>query len=228
MGNKNKTSEFWDFVGSILILLFIGACFYGCYKVYRWIIPPDYVKEIEEALVEKDFQQANQLLREMKDNSYYQKSNTILGEVEGGGYPIYVENYNKVFQAEISYLVNDGDQQSSDRLIALVNEYPIESNPAIGTTHDSDIIEGNDKYNAEVGKFNDYCNQILSRAISTKNQYLAEAIVNNFKPTLERKKVDTHFIGNDEYNYQYVYTDKDKANQILKEAILKGSFKSGE
>ena len=228
MGNKNKTSEFWDFVGSILILLFIGACFYGCYKVYRWIIPPDYVKEIEEALVEKDFQQANQLLREMKDNSYYQKSNTILGEVEGGGYPIYVENYNKVFQAEISYLVNDGDQQSSDRLIALVNEYPIESNPAIGTTHDSDIIEGNDKYNAEVGKFNDYCNQILSRAISTKNQYLAEAIVNNFKPTLERKKVDTHFIGNDEYNYQYVYTDKDKANQILKDAILKGSFKSGE
>lgn len=63
MSNKNKTSEFWDFVGSILILLFIGACFYGCYKVYRWIIPTDYVKEIEEALVEKDFQQANQLLR---------------------------------------------------------------------------------------------------------------------------------------------------------------------
>ena len=224
MSNKNKTSEFWDFVGSILILLFIGACFYGCYKVHRWIIPTDYVKEIEEALVEKDFQQANQLLREMKDNSYYQKSNTIFGEVEGGGYPIFVENYNKVFQAEISYLVNEGDQQSSDRLIALVNEYPIVSNPAIGATHDADIIEGNDKYNAEVGKFNDYCNQILSRSISTKNQYLAEAIVNTFKPTLERKKVDTHLFGSDEYDNQYVETDKEKAKKILKEAIKEGKF----
>ena len=146
---------------------------------------------------------------------------TILFDNE---YAVYEATFNKVIQAEISYLVNEGDQQGSDRLIALINEYPIVSTPAIGTTHDSDIIEGNDKYNAEVGKFNDYCNQILSRAISTKNQYLAEAIVNNFKPTLERKKVDTHFLGNDEYDYQYVETDKEKAKKILKEAIKEGKF----
>lgn len=219
MGNKNKTSAFWDIVGSILILLFVGVGFYGCYRFCCWLIPTDYVEEIEEALIKKDFQQANQLLRDMKDDNRY---SDVWGNSKG--YNVYLTTFNKVLQAEISYLVNEGDQQSSDRLIALINEYPIVSNPAIGTTHDSDIIEGNDKYNAEVGKFNDYCNQILSRAISTKNQYLAEAIVNNFKPTLERKKVDTHFLGNDEYDYQYVETDKEKAKKILKEAIKEGKF----
>lgn len=220
MANK-EDDEDWGYCGCLVGLVMFCAM---CYGIYYWLKPTDYVSEIEEALVEKDFQHAHQLLREMKDNSYYQKSNTIFGEVEGDGYPIYVENNNKVFQAEISYLVNEGDQQSSDRLVALINEYPIESKPAIGTTHDSDIIEGNDKYNSEVGKFNDYCNQILSRAISTKNQYLAEAIVNTFKPTLERTKVDTHLFGSDEYNYQYVETDKEKANKILKEAIKEGKF----
>lgn len=224
MGKKNKKSTFGDIVGSILLILlvisFIGACGYGGYRIYRWLIPPDYVAEIESAIAKNDFQQANQLLREMTDNAYYQKS--IFGE--GGGYRMYVESCNKVFQAEISYLLNEGDQQSSDRLISLLNEHSIISNPAIGATHDSDIIEGNDKYNAEVGKFNNYCNQILSRAISAKNKYLAEAIVNNFKPTLERKKIDTHFLGNDEYDYQYVETDKEKAKKILKEAIKEGKF----
>jgi len=140
----------------------------------------------------------------------------------------YFSEYNKVVQAEITYLVNEKDQQASDRLIGLINEYPIDSNPAIGTTHDSDIIEGNDEYNAEVGKFNDYCNQILSRAISSNNQYLAEAIINIFKPTLNRTKVDTHLLGSDEYDYQYVETDKERAKVILKEAIIEGKFKELE
>lgn len=218
--NNKSVSVSWDFVVSLIFILFMGGCCYGC---YRWLKPTDYVSEIEEALVEKDFQQANKLLREMKDNPIYQKDESIFNHKTD--YPVYVECVNKVIQAEISFLINEGDQQSSDRLVALINEYPIESNPAIGTTHDSDIIEGNDKYNAEIGKFNDYCNQILSRAISTKNQYLAEAIINNFKPTLERKKVDTHFFGNDEYDYQYVETDKEKAKTILKEAIKEGNFK---
>ncbi len=215
MGNNNDDSGMWGCI-SCVVLFLLGSC---CYGMYRWLKPTDFIGEIESAIVEKDFQQANQLLRDMKVDSRYR--DTWLNE---DGYSIYVENYNKVFQAEISYLVNEGDQQSSDRLITLVNEYPIVSNPAIGTTHDSDIIEGNDKYNAEVGKFNDYCNQILSRAISMNNKYLAEAIINNFKPTLVRKKVDSHFVGNDEYDYQYVETDKERAKKVLKSAIKEGKF----
>ena len=218
MANKGDDED-WGYCGCLVGLVMFCAM---CYGIYYWLKPTDYVKEIEEALVEKDFQQANQLLREMKDNPVYQKDESIFNHKTD--YPVYVECVNKVIQAEISFLINEGDQQSSDRLVALINEYPIESNPAIGTTHDSDIIEANDRYNAEVGKFNDYCNQILSRAISTKNQYLAEAIVNTFKPTLERKKVDTHFFGNDEYDYKDVYTDKEKAKKILKEAIKNKMF----
>ena len=216
MANK-EDDEDWGYCGCLVGLVMFCAM---CYGIYYWLKPTDYVSEIEEALVEKDFQHAHQLLRGMKDDNRYKKN--LLFDNE---YAVYEATFNKVIQAEISYLVNEGDQQGSDRLVALINEYPIVSNPAIGTTHDSDIIEGNDKYNAEVGKFNDYCNQILSRAISTKNQYLAEAIVNNFKPTLERKKVDTHFFGNDEYDYQFVETDKEKAKTILKEAIKEGNFK---
>ena len=219
MGNNSDDSGWWGCFGALIGLVFFGAI---CYGIYYWLKPTDYVEEIEEALVEKDFQQANQLLREMKNNPIFQKDESIFNHKTD--YPVYVECVNKVIQAEISFLINEGDQQSSDRLVSLINEYPIESNPAIGTTHDSDIIEGNDKYNSEIGKFNDYCYQILSRAISTKNQYLAEAIVNTFKPTLERKKVDTHFFGSDEYDYQYVETDKEKAKKLLKEAIKERKF----
>lgn len=212
MKNLYKQNHFVG-VLSVSLLLFICGILVGCQT--------DYPKEIDRAIDQHDFQQAHLLLKEMKNEPGYKKS--IFGN---DAYPVYVEYVNKVIQAEISFLINERDQQGSDRLVALINEYPIESSPAIGTTHDSDIIEGNDKYNAEVGKFNDYCNQILSRAISTKNQYLAEAIVNNIKPTLERKKVDTHFFGSDEYDYQYVDTDKEKAKIILKEAIKEGKFKN--
>lgn len=194
----------------IYLLMFFCLGLVGC--------KTDYTQEIDSAIQEHDFQKAHDLLRELKSEP------AALWE-RADARKFYFSEFNKVVQAEITYLVNEKDQQASDRLIGLINEYPIDSNPATGTTHDSDIIEGNDKYNAEVGKFNDYCNQILSRAISTKNQYLAEAIVNNFKPTLERKKVDSHFIGNDEYDYQYVEKDKEKAKEILKEAFKEGKFK---
>lgn len=177
----------------------------------------DYTKEIDSAIQEHDFQKAHDILRELKSEP------AALWE-RADARKFYFSEYNKVVQAEITYLVNEKDQQASDRLIGLINEYPIDANPATGTTHDSDIIEGNDNYNAEVGKFNDYCNQILSRAISSCNQYLAESIINNFKPTLNRTKVDTHLLGSDEYYYQYVETDKEKAKLILKEAIEEGKF----
>lgn len=182
-----------------------------------WSCSIDYEKEIDKAIEKHDFQSAHDLLREFMK---YPGAIWERDEVR----KVHFSAFNKILQAEISYLVNEKDQQSADRLIGLINEYPFESNPAIGTTHDSDIIEGNDKYNAEVGKFNDYCNQILSRAISTKNQYLAEAIVNTFKPSLTRTKVDTHLFGSDEYDYQYVETEKEKAQKILKEAIKENKF----
>lgn len=195
---------------AITVFMFICLALTGC--------DPDYRGRIETAIRNHDFSKANELLKEMENpNVAPWYHHQVVSE-----YPICL---NEVIQAEISYLVNEKDQQASDRLIALINEYPIKSNPAIGTTHDSDIIEANDNYNAEVGKFNDYCNQILSRAISTKNQYLAEAIVNNIKPTLNRTKVDTHLFGSDEYDYQYVDFDKDKAKQILMDAIKDGKFK---
>ena len=181
----------------------------------------DYTQEIDSAIQDHDFQKAHDLLRELKSEP------AALWE-RADARKFYFSEYNKVVQAEITYLVNEKDQQASDRLIGLINEYPIDSNPAIGTTHDSDIIEGNDEHNAEVGKFNDYCNQILSRAISSNNQYLAEAIINIFKPTLNRTKVDTHLLGSDEYDYQYVETDKERAKVILKEAIIEGKFKELE
>lgn len=213
---KNSNSEFWGCFGALIGLVVFGAF---CYGIYWLITPTDYVGKIDSAIEKRDFSKANSLLRDMKEDNRYKPN--FLTDAE---YPVYLATYNNVIQAEITYLVNENDQQSSDRLIGLINEYPINSKPAVGTTHDSDIIEGNDNYNAEVGKFNDYCNQILSRAISTGNQYLAEAIVNTFKPTLERKKVDTHLLGNDEYDYQYVETDKEKAQNKLKDAIKEKKF----
>ncbi len=224
MADKNKTigESFGCLVGVLGVFAGLALICAMCYGIYWLITPTDYIGKIDSALEENNFSKANTVLREMKDDNRYKPN--LFGDAE---YPVYLETYNKVIQAEITYLINENDQQSSDRLISLINEYPLDSSPATGTTHDSDIIESNDKYNAEVGKYNAYCNQILSRAISTGNKYLAEAIINNFKPTLNRTKVDTHFFGNDEYDYQYVWTDKENARIILKDAISEGKFEEG-
>ena len=113
MANK-EDDEDWGYCGCLVGLVMFCAM---CYGIYYWLKPTDYVSEIEKALVEKDFQQANQLLREMKDNPIYQKDESIFNHKTD--YPIYVECVNKVIQAEISFLINEGDQQSSDRLIGL-------------------------------------------------------------------------------------------------------------
>jgi len=215
MEKKSDNSGCWGVFSIIPILIFVGI---GYWIYIEWYY--DYPSHIETAIEESNFQRANKLLNEMKRDNRYKKN--WLSDAQ---YPVYVETFNKVLQAEISYLVNEGDQQGSDRLIALINEYPIESNPTVGTTHDSSIIEGNDLYNSEVGKYNGYCHQVLSRAISSGNQYLAEAIINSFKPTLNRTKVDTHLLGSDEYDYQYIETEKDRAKELLKEAIKEGKFK---
>ena len=65
--NKGDDQDVGCFVCLVGLVMFCAMC----YGIYYWLKPTDYVKEIEEALVEKDFQQANQLLREMKDHNLF-------------------------------------------------------------------------------------------------------------------------------------------------------------
>ena len=74
-------------------------------------------------------------------------------------------------------------------------------------------------YNAKVGKFNGYCEQILQRAINTRNRYLAESIIMIFKPILGRVKVDTHFLGEDEYEYYYDDSPRERAQMLFDQAF---------
>lgn len=186
----------------------------GCF-----LFPKDYPKAITKAVEKQDFEKANKLLGEMKNDSRY-----IDTWYSSSGYEQYLTSYNQMLQAEIAYLINEHDKQSSDRLISRINEFPILAQPSIGVTQSNDVVKANEEYNAEVGKFNSICNTVLARAIDTNNRYLAEAICNTFKPVLYRTTVKEHLLHNDEYYYEYVDVDRQQAREILKQAIEDGRF----
>ncbi len=208
--NSSCASYIGCFISLIITFLMIGGVGYCTYKEHYY----DYPAEIADAINDHDFERAHELLVEMKDNHRYQ-SHWFNNE----GYETYLATYNKLMQAEISYLVNEKDQSSADRLISFISEYPILAEPSIGPTHNHDIIKNNDVYNAKVGKFNGYCEQILQRAINTRNRYLAESIIMIFKPILGRVKVDTHFLGEDEYEYYYDDSPRERAQMLFDQAF---------
>lgn len=147
----------------IAFVLTFGGCGGTCYTGYKYFTF-DYTEAIEEALEELDFEKAHELLFDMshndvETNDFWSKSKYSLA-------------FEKVIKAETSYLINQNTQEASDRLIALIGNLPIEANPTIGITTESDTQEQNEEYVIYVGKFNGLCDDVLFNAISTNNTIL--------------------------------------------------------
>lgn len=202
------------------LFMFGGLSMIG-YSIYKYFIY-DYTEAIEEAIVEHDFEEAHELLFEMSQLSSETKEEDFLsGEKYKSKYTIASE---KVLKAEVTFLMNSRDKESSDRLISIIGNLPIEASPTVGITHDSQTQKNNEAYSIYVGKFNAQCDDILNSAISTGNRYLAERILTMYKPTLNRELEESNFFSTDAYKYSYSNEMQIAARKRFEEAVKAGVF----
>lgn len=223
-GDKNDSTagkEKNDGCGIILIaclFLFGGLALMG-YSIYKYFIY-DYTEAIEEAIVKHDFEEAHELLFEMSQLS----SETKVIDYKTGVSKYSIASDN-VLKAEITFLMNSRDKESSDRLISLIADLPIEASPSVGTTDESSTQSKNEAYSVYVGKFNARCDDILNSAISTGNRYLAERILTMYKPTLKRELEESNFFSADVYKYSYSNEMQIAARNRFEDAVRSGIFK---
>ena len=205
-------------IGGILFLAGLSAIGYGIYKYFIF----DFSEAIEKAIVKHDYEKAHELLFDMSQLSSETKDQDFWsGKKYKSKYTI---AYEKVFKSELTYLLNQGDKESSDRLISLIGDLPIEATPTIGITDEKETQEMNEDYSVYVGKFNGICDDVLHNSISTGNRYLAEKILTLYKPTLTRTLEESHFFSTDAYRYSYSNEMQVAARKRFDEAVRMGAF----
>jgi hypothetical protein len=203
--------------GVILFAISIGI---PCYVIYKDFIF-DYSVSIGKAVERQDFEKAHDLLIEMsQDSDDAGKGDFWTGRKKSK----YTIAYEKVFKAETTYLLNQHNPESSDRLISLISDLPLGATPAIGVTEDSDTQKLNEEYLIYAGKFNSICDDILQNAIGTNNRYLAEKILALYKPSLSKTLTESHLFSANAYKYDYTNEAQVAAHNRFDEAIKAGSF----
>lgn len=121
-------------------------------------------------------------------------------------------------------MMNDNSVNSSDRIISLVADYGSYGTPVVGVTNVKKVIKNNETYMMEVSKYNQMLDGVLSRAISMHNQYLAEKLLNMYKPTLRKSLSESHLFSKDEYNFEYSNEPQEKAEEIYRNAVEEKKF----
>lgn len=217
--SKRRSNALIFFNKSLGYLCVFGGVLMIGYGIYQCFIF-DYTKAIEKAIVNHDYEKAHELLFDMSQDSG--ETNEISWGVEHkSNYQIAFE---KVFKAEVTYLLNQGDRQASDKLISLVGNLPIEATPTIGITDNKQTQKKNEDYSIYVGKFNGICDDILHNAISVGNKYLAEKILVMYKPTLIRTLEESKFFSTNAYRYVYTNEMQTAAQERFNKAVSTGLF----
>lgn len=202
----------WWFWVLLVIIIPIGRC-----KVQRYLNSCDRIEnKIEEAINNKDFASAHRWLKELNPTiNFYE----LYRRKED--YPIY---HTKVFNSEVTYLLNDNSFEASDRIVQLIADYGFYGSPVIGVTRVKKIINSNEEYMLEAAKYNQMLDGVLSRAISVRNQYLAEKVLEMYKPTLKKTLHDSHTFSSDEYNFEYSDEPKERAKESYNRAVKEKRF----
>lgn len=203
--------------GLIFSLLLISIGGYGVYRNFIY----DYSDAIDNALSINDFAKAEELLFEMSQRESDTDTGTLFSYHESK----YSIASQKVLRAKITYLLNQGDQTSSEKIISVLLNISTEENPILGVYSSGSAERQNERYNNEVGKFNAFCQEIFSASIAKQNFYLAERMVKIFKPIVAKDVSRTHLFSSDEYNYYFSYEVQTNAASTLQIAIEGSSFK---
>jgi len=200
----------------IISLIILFASGYGVYYYYTF----SYTKAIDKALSVNDFEKANELLVEMSED----EAETSEGYFWSKHPSKYSMAFEKVFKTQITYLINQGDPTSCDKIVNIINALPCDANPFVGETSDNSVFEANDLYGQYVGKFNNICEEVFSTAISRKNRYLAEKIIPLYKPTLKKSTTKSNWFSSDEIKFELCYDVKDDAKNRLEIAVKNHVF----
>lgn len=201
-----KNDKIINTKGCVIVLLIYALIGGGIYSYFYFRNPERNVPKFENAINNQDFAKAHKYLKRMKKLDEYDYYS------------------DKLFNAEITYLMNDNSANSSDRLINLIANYGEYGTPIVGVTTTKKITKNNEAYMISVAKYNQMLDGVMSRAISMKNQYLAEKLLNLYKPTLRKTLEKSRLFGSDDYSYEYSYEPKELANEVYERAVREKKF----
>ena len=177
----------------------------------------------QEACRAQDFEAAHQFL-----DHYYNKYMEGYGKASDyesyqvkEARSVYQSAANYIFKQEMMYLMSDGSEQASDKVLYLLTEIPVEGTPHpegryswVKIREDCDEAKDHVTYYKWVANYNANCNQILDLAISQNNNYLAKKVITMYKQNVINQRAED----NDDYFVKYTWSDRDAAIEKCKAA----------
>lgn len=208
MGNSRK--EFWLVLLSIVLIIMAPVVYWTVKGQY------DYMPQVERALSKENFRKANSIVNKMADIAETKVNVNCTWDD-------YRDAYYLTLNSEVNYLLNDISEMSINRLVVLLQSLKMGEYPVTGLVGEKKIQADNDRYNASVSRHHSIMDGIISRAIAMNNQYLAESIVQCYRPILVRTTASSHLFKANEYYYEYSDEPKQKAQRVVNEAFAKGN-----
>lgn len=214
----------------------------------------DISSEINSCIKKRDFEYAHKWLERMKVHDSlsgepeYEHSllsiitlDSFLYEITGislfGDYFFEEKTYSaseylikkhELLDAETSYLLNLGDEESLNRIISVMYNFTLDYSPHLGNFDSYNKKRYEYKINQrcvdEAMRYNRKCDILLNKAINVKNLEFAKAIIPLYKDNLIIKEIDYSLFGDNTYNISLSKDDKNNAQNKLNEAIKEGIF----
>ncbi len=149
-------------------------------------------KTYQQACRANDFEAAHEFI-----DLIYNKLAMVIEETDPSGANAYNTSlkYEKQFQSaedyvfkqEMMFLVSNGDEQSSDKILYLLTELQVLGEPlneGLNNYYDAESLPQR-LYSQYIKRFNNHCDQILDLAISQNNEYLAKKVLGMYKENID-------------------------------------------
>lgn len=224
MGKKKKSFKLGcgGYIAIILFLILLPCLLSKCTAVV-----------LDDSIKERDFGKAHEYLDKMKSDDYLsERENSFWSFLIGDDGPYVASEYLikkfELLDAETSYLLNLGDEESLNRIISVMYNFNLDYSPHIGEFESMNTqrreYRVNKRCEDEIMRYNRKCDVLLNKAINIKNLDFAKAVISLYKENLVIERTDYSLLGNNTYNITLSKKDIDNAKEKLNEAIKEGVF----
>lgn len=193
----------------------------------------DLSSRVDSCVEDFDFENAHKWLERMKKEDYLSEEEnsfwSFLYKYDEKGYYLASEYLVKKFDlldAETSYLLNLGDEESLGRIISVMYNLNIDYSPYIGVF--SAFNDKSREYRImkrcedEIMRYNRKCDILLNKAINNKNVEFAESIISLYKENIVISITDYNFFSNNTYSVSLSRKDIDNAKLKLSQSLQYG------
>lgn len=193
----------------------------------------DSASEIDDYIKERDFGKAHEYLEKMKSDDYLsERENSFWSFLIGDDGPYVASEYLikkfELLDAETSYLLNLGDEESLNRIISVMYNFNLDYSPHLGEFESMNTqrkeYRVNKRCEDEIMRYNRKCDVLLNKAINTKNLSFAKDVISLYKENLVIERTNFSLLGKNTYNVILSKKDIDNAKEKLNEAIKEGVF----